>query len=159
MRCAAAALSLCFVLVAGCDQSDDYGPYDTSADQPADSAGDTSGDLPADTAVDPPVDTAGDPPVDTIADTPADTPTDPGSDGDLTDIEKFCTTACIDCFGGTTGWNHLPADQCIPECVADFDDCAPGDIPAILTCTGGDGCPEGPTGFAFCVADYLCMLN
>jgi hypothetical protein len=151
-------LAFIAAMCAACDQDSTTGFPDAVTDAPADGE-----DVALDTATwdTTPNDTTSSDttPADTPADTAADTPADPaGDDGGGSDIDKFCTTACEDCFGGDAPWMSRPADECIPECVADFADCSPSDIPSILECTGGDGCPEGPMGFAFCVASYTCLL-
>jgi hypothetical protein len=142
-------LALCLALAA-CDQDSSYldGTADAPADSPTDTTADTTPDVPADSPLDVPVDTP--------AEAPADTPAD---EGPTSDIARFCTIACVQCFGGTTGWNHLPADQCESECAADFAECSPSDITAILACPGGDDCPAGAFGFATCVAPYTCILE
>jgi len=88
--------------------------------------------------------------------------TDTGSGsatGGDADIEGFCEIVCDVCFNGNAPWQSQPVDQCIPECIADFEDCPPDQIPAILECTGGPNCPEGAMGFATCVAPYTCLLS
>ena len=153
-------LCLALALAAGCDQdTNTYGDTatDTPAETPGDTVGDTSPDIPADSPVDaPPADSPMDTPVDTPADTPVDTPAD---EGGSSEIEHFCNVVCIQCFGGSAPWMSRPADECIPECVADFSDCSPSDIPTILACPGGDSCPAGVMGFATCVSPYTCLLS
>jgi hypothetical protein len=60
---------------------------------------------------------------------------------------------------GNAPWQSEPIDQCIPECIADFDDCSSSDIPAILECTGGPECPAGMMGWATCISPYTCLLS
>jgi hypothetical protein len=93
---------------------------------------------------------------DTDSDSDSDADTDTDADGD---IEEFCTVACDVCFMGNAPWQSLPADQCIPECIADFEDCPEEQIPEILECTGGPNCPAGMLDFGFCVAPYTCLLS
>ena len=145
-------LCLALALAAGCDQdTNTYGDTatDTPAETPGDTVGDTSPDIPADSPVDAP-------PADSPMDTPVDTPAD---EGGSSEIEHFCNVVCIQCFGGSAPWMSRPADECIPECVADFSDCSPSDIPTILACPGGDSCPAGVMGFATCVSPYTCLLS
>jgi len=74
------------------------------------------------------------------------------------DIETMCTVVCEVCFHGNAAWHQDTIENCIPECVADFDDCAPADIPTILECPGGPDCSAGMIGFGTCVAPYTCLL-
>ena len=74
------------------------------------------------------------------------------------DIETFCTVVCEVCFYGNASWQQDTIENCIPECMADFDDCDSADIPAILECPGGPDCSAGMIGFGTCVAPYTCLL-
>jgi hypothetical protein len=156
-------LGLALVLAAGCDQdSNSYGDTgtDPSTETPTDTTGDTATDPPVDNPVDTPVDTTTDAPADTPVDTPADTPVDtPADEGASDEITHFCNVACIQCFGGTSPWNHQPAEDCIPECIADFSNCSATDTAGAITCPGGDDCPAGVWGTATCLADYTCLLE
>jgi hypothetical protein len=153
------ALAIAIALM-GCDQ-DDGATWDTPLDQPADNPGDTTGDTPWDTPADVPADTPVDTPMDTPVDTPTETPADtPVEDtGGTSDVERFCTIVCVECFGGTAPWMSRPASECIPECVDDMADCSPSDQAAIMACPGGDSCPAGVMGFATCVGPYTCILT
>jgi hypothetical protein len=153
------ALGLALILAAGCDQdTDSYGDTgtDPSTETPTDTTGDTATDIPVDNPTDTPVDTTTDTPADTPADTPVDTPADEGGSDEIT---HFCNVACIQCFGGTSPWNHEPAENCIPECIADFSNCSSTDTAGAITCPGGDDCPAGVWGTATCLADYTCLLE
>jgi len=89
-----------------------------------------------------------------------DTSSDPVVDGGPADaIWIFCAETCIACFGGEAAWNRRTAEECVPECRDDFDDCPHEDTMEIILCTGGPDCPAGPMGFATCVAPFTCLFN
>lgn len=138
-----AVLPACWRGVAQSNGSEPDADVDAGSDDDVDSDSDSDSDTDTDTDSDP--------------DTDSNTDIDTGSGADPA-IEEFCTTTCDVCFGGTTPWHLLPAEQCIEECVADFDDCPASQIPEILACITGPDCPDGMLGFAICIAPFTCLL-